>query len=150
MDRRKFIQVSLGASAVLAAVPRLLNAMRAPVKMTVYKSPTCGCCENWVGIMKKQGFAVDVKDMADISEIKRSVGVPKALESCHTALVGAYVIEGHVPADLINKILAEKPAISGLAAPGMPASAPGMGDGKVPYDVISWDKAGKTAVFAKR
>jgi hypothetical protein len=132
MNRREFMGVSLGAGAVLAVAPRLLGAMNAPVKMTVYKSPTCGCCENWIGIMKKQGFAIDVKDMADVSEIKRSMGVPKTLESCHTALVGAYVIEGHVPPDLIKKILAEKPAISGLAAPGMPVSAPGMGDGKVP------------------
>jgi hypothetical protein len=100
--------------------------------------------------MEGRGFSASVVDMDDLSAIKRSSGIPAKLESCHTALVGAYVIEGHVPADLVKKILAEKPAIVGLSVPGMPADAPGMGTGKTPYDVISWDKAGKTNVFAKR
>lgn len=144
------MQISLGAGAALVAAPSLLRALDVPVKMTVYKSPSCGCCKDWVTYMNAQGFTAEVKDMNDLSEIKRSLGVPAKLESCHTALVGAYVIEGHVPADLVKKILAEKPAIAGLAAPGMPADAPGMGNGKTPYDVISWDKSGKTSVFAKR
>lgn len=150
MRRREFIHHSLRAGAALAAAPTLLRALTAPVKMTVYKSPSCGCCADWVTHMKANGFDADVKDMNDISAIKRSMGVPARLESCHTAIVGAYVIEGHVPADLVKKILTEKPAIIGLATPGMPADAPGMGKGKTPYEVISWDKAGKTAVFAKR
>ena len=150
MLRREFMRVSVGATAALVAMPSLLRALDAPVKMTVYKSPSCGCCKDWVKYMQAQGFTAGVKDMNDLSEIKRSLGVPAKLESCHTALVGAYVIEGHVPADLVKKILAEKPQIVGLAAPGMPADAPGMGNGKTPYDVISWDKAGKTSVFAKR
>jgi hypothetical protein len=150
MLRREFMRVSVGATAALVAMPSLLRALDAPVKMTVYKSPSCGCCKDWVKYMQAQGFTADVKDMNDLSEIKRSLGVPAKLESCHTALVGAYVIEGHVPADLVKKILAEKPQIVGLAAPGMPADAPGMGNGKTPYEVISWDKAGKTSVFAKR
>jgi hypothetical protein len=150
MLRREFMRVSVGATAALVAAPSLLRALDAPLKMTVYKSPSCGCCKDWVSYMQAQGFTADVKDMNDLSEIKRSLGVPAKLESCHTALVGAYVIEGHVPADLVKKILAEKPAIVGLAVPGMPADAPGMGNGKTPYDVISWDKAGKTSVFAKR
>jgi hypothetical protein len=150
MLRREFIAVSAGATLALVAAPRLLRALDAPVKMTVYKSPSCGCCKAWVSYMQAQGFTADVKDMNDLSEIKRSLGVPAKLESCHTALVGAYVIEGHVPADLVKKILSEKPQIVGLAAPGMPADAPGMGSGKTPYEVISWDKAGKTSVFAKR
>jgi hypothetical protein len=150
MLRREFMKVSFGATATLVAAPSLLRALDAPVKMTVYKSPSCGCCKDWVTYMQAQGFTADVKDMNDLSEIKRSLGVPAKLESCHTALVGAYVIEGHVPADLVKKILAETPPIVGLAAPGMPADAPGMGNGKTAYDVISWDKAGKTSVFAKR
>ena len=150
MLRREFVKVSIGTGAALVAAPALLRALGAPVKMTVYKSLSCGCCTAWVSYMRAQGFTADVKDMNDLSEIKRSLGVPVKLESCHTALVGAYVIEGHVPADLVKKILSEKPQIVGLAAPGMPADAPGMGNGKTPYDVIAWDRAGKTSVFAKR
>jgi hypothetical protein len=150
MHRREFVRVTVGAGAVVVGGPSLLCALDAPAKMTVYKSASCGCCKEWVKYMERAGFAVTVVDMNDLSDVKRSSGVPVKLESCHTALVGAYVIEGHVPADLVKKILAEKPAISGLAAPGMPADAPGMGTGKTPYEVIAWDKTGKTSVFAKR
>lgn len=150
MRRREFMRVTLGTGAVLAVAPSLLRALGAPVKMTVYKTPDCGCCKDWITYMKGQGFTVAAVDLNDLSEIKRSSGVPAKLESCHTALVGGYVMEGHVPADLVRKVLAEKPKITGLAVPGMPVDAPGMGTGKTPYDVIAWDKAGKTNVFAKR
>jgi hypothetical protein len=150
MLRREFMKVSLGAGAVLAAAPSLLRGMAAPLKITVYKSPSCGCCGEWVKYMQGQGFETDVREMNDLTEIKRSFGVPAKLESCHTAFISGYVFEGHVPADLVKKVLAERPKIVGLSAPGMPADAPGMGTGKTPYDVISWDKAGKTAVYAKR
>ena len=150
MRRRDFVRVTLGAGAGFAVTPSLLRALDAPVKMTVYKTPDCGCCKDWITYMQGQGFTVAAVDMNDLSEIKRSSGVPPKLESCHTALVAGYVIEGHVPADLVKKILAEKPKITGLAVPGMPVDAPGMGTGKTPYDVISWDKAGHTSVFAKR
>lgn len=150
MNRRSFIGVSLGAGAMITIAPSHLLARVAPVKMTVYKSPTCGCCANWVAYMKDQGFEVDVVNLDDLSNIKASWGVPSTLQSCHTALAGKYVIEGHVPADLVKKMLAEKPLIIGLAVPGMPADAPGMGDGNTPYEVISWTKAGKTKVYATR
>jgi hypothetical protein len=150
MRRREFMKVTLGTGAVLAAAPSLLGAMGAPLKITVYKSPSCGCCKDWVTYMHGQGFETDVKEMNDLTGIKRSFGVPAKLESCHTAFIGGYVIEGHVPADLVKKILAEGPKIVGLSAPGMPADAPGMGTGKTPYDVIAWDKAGKTSIFASR
>src|ERR1019366_1930461 len=140
MHRREFVRVTLGAGAVLATAPSLLRALDAPVKMTVYKSASCGCCKDWVTYMQGRGFTTAVVDMDDLSHIKRSSGVPAKLESCHTALVGGYVIEGHVPADLVKKILAEKPTITGLAVPGMPVDAPGMGSGKTPYEVIAWDK----------
>ena len=152
MDRREFMLVSLRASAVLVAAPKLLSALGkdARVKMTVYKTPSCGCCANWVTYMQEQGFELTVVDLNDLSNIKSSWGVLPKLQSCHTALVGAYVIEGHVPADLVKKVLAQKPKIVGLAVPGMPVDAPGMGDGKTPYSVIAWTKAGKTSVYAER
>lgn len=154
MERRIFVRVIVGAGAAAVAAPRLARAMTgaAPIPITVYKSPSCGCCKNWVTHMQGAGFAVKVIDMDDLTTVKKNAGVPQKLQSCHTALVGAYVIEGHVPADLVKKMLAQKPQITGLAVPGMVTGSPGMemGDSKDPYDVIAFDRAGKTTVFAKR
>jgi hypothetical protein len=121
-------------------------------EMTVYKSPTCGCCGKWIEHMKAAGFQVKVVDLDDLSEIKQASGVPMRLRTCHTALVGQYVIEGHVPADLVKKFLAEKPAAAGIAVPGMPAGSPGMEvEGrKDAYEVMLFDKNGKISVYAKR
>ena len=99
MQRRQFVKVALGAGVAVVTAPSLLSAGGAPVKLTVYKSRSCGCCKAWVSYMEGRGFSASVVDMDDLSAIKRSSGVPATLESCHTALVGAYVIEGHVPAD---------------------------------------------------
>jgi len=120
--------------------------------MTVYKTPTCGCCAKWVDHMKAAGFDVKVQDMDDLTEIKQASGVPVRLRSCHTAVVGNYVVEGHVPADVVKKLLAEKPKTTGIAVPGMPVGSPGMemGSEKAPYEVVTFDKTGKTTVFAKR
>ena len=154
MERRIFVRVIVGAGAAAVAAPRLARAMTgaAPIPITVYKSPSCGCCKNWVTHMQGAGFAVKVIDMDDLTTVKKNAGVPQKLQSCHTALVGAYVVEGHVPADLVKKMLAQKPQITGLAVPGMVTGSPGMemGDSKDPYDVIAFDRAGKTTVFAKR
>jgi hypothetical protein len=120
--------------------------------MTVYKTPTCGCCAKWVDHEKAAGFKVQVQDMDDLTEIKQASGVPIPVRTCHTAVVGNYVIEGHVPADLIKKVLSEKPKAAGIAVPGMPIGSPGMesGNEKAPYDVLLFDKTGKTTVYAKR
>lgn len=128
-------------------------APKAPLPpMTVYKDPNCGCCTEWVSHVRKAGFVVTVRDTADMPAVKASFGVPAALESCHTARVGSYAIEGHVPADLIQRLLREQPVARGLAAPGMPVGSPGMEQGsqKDAYDVLLFDKAGKTRVFASR
>ena len=110
--------------------------------MTVFKSPTCGCCANWVEHMKKAGFVLTVNDVPNMSEVKAANHVPPDLASCHTALVNGYVIEGHVPADVISKLLAERPAgVKGLAVAGMPMGSPGMeGDGsrKDHYTVMAF------------
>ena len=120
--------------------------------MTVYKSATCGCCEKWVEHMRASGFTVTAVDVDDIEVPMKTYGVPSSLASCHTALVGGYVVEGHVPADVVSRMLREKPAIAGISAPGMPAGSPGM---EVPgykgsYNIVSFDKAGKTALYEKR
>jgi hypothetical protein len=120
-----------------------------PVPITVYHSPTCGCCKEWVKHMEQHGFTARIIQQEDLAPIKTELGVTSRLRSCHTAVVGSYVIEGHVPAADVKRLLAEKPKVVGLTAPGMPASAPGMDQGTQPYDVLSWDATGKTEVWAR-
>ena len=120
-----------------------------PVDIVVYRSPTCTCCEKWLEHLKKNNF--NVKDIVteDIQAIKNKYGVSAAMASCHTALVDGYVIEGHVPANDIMKLLKTKPKIVGIAVPGMPSGTPGMemGDRKDSYKVMSFDKENHYEVF---
>lgn len=119
--------------------------------IVVYKDPACGCCNKWIAHLRSAGFTVVAHDTGDLPGVKGTFGVPFRLESCHTARVGNYTIEGHVPADLIQKLLAEHPAIAGLAVPGMVTGSPGMeGPGAEHYDVVAWDRSGKTSVYARR
>lgn len=118
----------------------------------VFKSPTCGCCTSWVDHMRASGFTVRTTDVKDLSQIKSSRGIPSQVQSCHTSLVNGYVVEGHVPAADVRRLLKEKPAIAGIAVGGMPIGSPGMETPYVkaqPYDVMSFDKLGATRVFAK-
>jgi hypothetical protein len=117
----------------------------------VYKTPTCGCCSKWVDHLREEGFEVRTTDMRDLMDFKASHGVPRQLESCHTALVAGYVLEGHVPGADVQRLLEERPAIAGLAVPGMPIGSPGMeipGSNAQPYDVIAFRNDGGTHVFA--
>lgn len=117
----------------------------------VYKTPTCGCCGKWVDHLRAAGFTVNVTDLNDLADVKRTSGIPANLQSCHTAKVGEYVVEGHVPAADVKKLLAERPAVKGIAVSGMPIGSPGMEVAGVPaqrYDVMAFDAAGKTRVFA--
>lgn len=121
--------------------------------VTVYKSPTCGCCSSWVEHMREAGFEVEAHDVNDLAEVKSRFGVFPQHQSCHTAKVGDYVVEGHVPADLVRKLLREQPEVAGLAVPGMPRGSPGMEmpDGTTdPYDVIAFTENGESAVYASR
>jgi len=119
-------------------------ALSSPKEITVYRSPTCGCCEKWIAHMQKHGFTVKDVLSEEMPSVKEKLGVPAALQSCHTALVDGYVVEGHVPASDVKKILKTKPHAAGLAAPGMPAGSPGMEmDGmKANFPVILFDKQG--------
>ena len=120
--------------------------------MTVYKSPTCGCCGKWVEHMEEAGFDITVDEFAIMSIVKEQHGVQQSLQSCHTALVGDFVIEGHVPADAIQRLLTEEPEIKGLAVPGMPVGSPGMevaGHEGVPYTVLAFDKDGGATPFCQ-
>jgi hypothetical protein len=148
LTRRHF----LVASAAALVARRNLFAESAPTAITVYKDAGCDCCARWVTHLEKNGFAVTAHNVADVDEIKQSLQVPGNLQSCHTAVVGKYVIEGHVPADVIKKLLAEKPAVRGLAAPGMPMGSPGMEmGGKVDhYDIMAFAAGKPPRVFARR
>ncbi len=118
-------------------------------EVVMHKDPNCGCCGKWAEHLEANGFKVKTVYERDMSSVKSRLAVPQRLTSCHTARVGNYVIEGHVPATAIKRLLREKPAVTGLSVPGMPAGSPGMEvpGKKDPYDVVAFDKAGKTAVF---
>jgi hypothetical protein len=120
--------------------------------VTVYRSATCGCCGKWAEHMKQAGFTVKTVDVTDVAATKRQYGVPGDLSSCHTAVVGDYVVEGHVPADVVKQMLQERPAIAGIAVPGMPIGSPGMEQGgrKDRYDVVALGRAGERYTYARR
>jgi len=135
------------AAALVFALPMAASAAGV---MTVYKDPHCGCCGKWVEHMKAAGFQAKVIDSGDMAAIKQARGVTRELASCHTTEIDGYVIEGHVPAADVRRLLEERPKVAGLAAPGMPMGSPGMeGPVQHPYQVLSFDKDGKTAVFAR-
>jgi hypothetical protein len=121
--------------------------------VVVYKTATCGCCSGWVEHMRAAGFTVDARDLPSNTELMRvkvDADVPGAMATCHTALVDGYVVEGHVPADQVKRLLAERPEVAGIAVPGMPIGSPGMeGPGAQPYRVHSFDRQGGSAVFAE-
>lgn len=132
----------------IAALPLAARAQAAPA-LVVYKSPGCGCCGEWEKHMRAHGFEVDSRLASDIAAVKRKLGVPDALASCHTGVVSGYVIEGHVPAPDVRRLLREKPTAIGLAVPGMPAGSPGMeGGAPQPYASIAFD-ARRSWVFAR-
>ena len=117
----------------------------------VYKSPTCGCCDDWIDHLEENGFDVTATNSNNMGKIKAEAGLIPGLGSCHTAYVGDYVIEGHVPAEDIKRLLSEAPNATGLSVPGMPAGSPGMemGGRKDPYQVIMFNEQGQTRVFAE-
>ena len=146
LSRRSFI----GGMAA-AALPRMGLAKERTIE--VWKTPTCGCCAAWVEHLQDAGFnvaATDV-DQGALDQVKDSLCVPTMLRSCHTARVGGYVVEGHVPAEDIELLLSFTPEIAGIAVPGMPVGSPGMemGGDVEPYATYAFDKTGPTAIFAR-
>jgi hypothetical protein len=143
--------LSIGVG-ILSSRPGTLSAADAalaPIEVTVYKSPTCGCCSKWVDHMTASGFKVIAHDTNNMQAVKTKLGVPEAMVSCHTSVVNGYVIEGHVPAADIQRLLRDKPKVAGLAVPGMVMGSPGMeGNRSDPYNVIAFGE-GKTTVFAR-
>ncbi|OUL98062.1 DUF411 domain-containing protein [Variovorax sp. JS1663] len=139
-------------SAALASLPLLsLSPARAAVPVQVYKDPNCGCCTAWADHLRQAGFAVQITDSADLAVVRKRLGMPERFAGCHTAVVEGYVLEGHVPAAEVRKLLAMKPQAIGLSVPGMPVGSPGMevGDRQDPYQVLLIDRGGKERVFAR-
>lgn len=154
MTRRSWLASIAGPLAggvVLTALATRVNAASVATPFTVYKDPSCGCCTKWVAHLTANGLKPVVKDRTDMAALKDSLGVPMPLRSCHTAVAGKYVIEGHVPAADVKRLLASAPKdIIGIAVPEMPAGSPGMemGGRKDRYDVIAFGSGGATHVFA--
>ena len=131
--------------------PARASAQAGDVRVTVYKSPTCGCCTKWVDHIRAAGFEVEVRDTVNVQPVKTEHGLPGTLASCHTALVGVYVVEGHVPADVIERLLRERPDVAGIAVPGMPMGSPGMeGWYTDTYQVIAFGEKAGTSVYETR
>lgn len=144
-----------GATVVGLVVVGIL-AMKGPAQgqsptIVVYKQPECGCCGQWVDHVKAAGFRVSTRNKSDLTAIKRRYGIEPSLMSCHAAVVEGYAVEGHVPVDVIQRLLRERPAVTGIAVPGMPGGAPGM-EGLVrdAYNVVTFDRSGVTRIYATR
>ncbi len=124
-------------------VPRPSAFAAQSPSILVHKDPSCGCCLGWVRHLKEAGFAVTVEETTDRQSIRERLGVPADLASCHTAEVDGYVLEGHVPAAAVRRLLEKRPTAIGLAVPGMPAGSPGMGGAPEPYDVVLFGASGQ-------
>lgn len=150
--RRAWLQAAASGAAI-AVVERSgwARAVAAADEVVVYKSPTCTCCSLWVDHLRQAGLRVTARDVGDMAPVKTANGVPSALWSCHTGVADGYVVEGHVPADLIQRLLRERPPGAGLAVPGMPLGSPGMeAPTREPYDVLLFQRDGSLRVYASR
>jgi len=139
------LATAVGAPPAAAAAA----AVKAPPGVLVRKSPSCGCCAGWAAYLLKEQFRVAVENVERMDLYKKLVGVPEKLQACHTATVAGYIIEGHVPAASIRKLLAERPKARGIAVPGMPSGVPGMGGERKPFTVYIFGHSGKVKVYAE-
>ena len=149
---KSFVIAGLAVSALVAAVAAQ-TPRPAGGTMEVYKSPTCGCCAKWVEHVRQGGFTVKVTELDDaaLDAVKTKQGVPRTAQSCHTAVVNGYVVEGHVPVGEVQRLLKEKPAVAGIAVGGMPLGSPGMevpGQKPQTYNVVTFDKAGGVKIYS--
>ena len=150
---RRSLRIRLFLASVAIAVSVAMVSLSGPAnaaEFTVYKSPWCGCCSKWVDHLQANGHTVSTKNIEDLDMVKKMAGVPEGLQSCHTAMVDGYVIEGHVPAQDIERLLTERPKARGLSVPGMPVGSPGMeGDAPDRYNVMLFKADGSTNVYAR-
>ncbi len=149
--RYRFAFVKAVVVLGLAALAACATADAGAPEAMVYKSPACGCCNKWAEHLEAAGFKVRTKDVRDMTAVKVEHGITAQLASCHTAIIDGYVVEGHVPADAIMRMLDERPDIAGLAVPGMPIGSPGM-EGAImeKYDILAFDENGDTQIYESR
>ena len=142
--------LSQGVILLFSAASAYMTLAAETNKVEVYKSPACGCCSQWVEHMQKNGFAVEIHNVRNVTPFRERFGVPESVASCHTAVVGGYAIEGHVPAADVKRLLREKPKATGIAVPGMAVGSPGMeqGSGKDPYNVVLFNATGRNTVYS--
>jgi len=148
--KKKGLIIGLAVAALALTGAMVIQPGEAAPQITVYKNAACGCCNDWIEHLEEEGFRVTAVNADNMPVIKAANGIHSGISSCHTALVGDYVVEGHVPASTLKRFLAEKPALAGLSVPGMPVGSPGMempGQPAQPYDVLSIDRSGNTAVY---
>lgn len=145
------MKASQSVAAVLSLLISCSSVSAAGPQVSVYKTRTCGCCSKWVEHMKASGFEVQVTDVPSTAEYRRKLGVPERLQSCHTAVVNGYAVEGHVPAADVHRLLKSATKAKGLAVPGMPIGSPGMEQGprRQAYSVILFDEKGAVSEFQK-
>ncbi|NOK63526.1 MAG: DUF411 domain-containing protein [Chloroflexi bacterium AL-W] len=149
------VGILIGLILVACATPikqQTTTKSQAAQAMVVYKSPTCGCCGDWVRYAEEHGYTVTVKEMQDMTPVKAEHSIPPTMQSCHTTLIDGYVIEGHVPIEDVERLLTERPNVAGIAVPGMPVGSPGMevaGTEPQPFDVMTFDTDGNTDVFSR-
>jgi hypothetical protein len=130
-------------AATLALLTLPLPAIADPLQATLYKNPQCSCCDGYADHLRASGIRVDVKSTHDLAEISRKAGVPEEFQGCHTTFIDGYVVDGHVPASVIGKLLSERPAIAGITLPGMPLGSPGMNGSKTePFTIYAVTKDG--------
>ncbi|ODS58185.1 MAG: hypothetical protein ABS36_04390 [Acidobacteria bacterium SCN 69-37] len=152
LTRRSWLRVTTTAAAAMVPAFTLgAEGAQALPAVTVHKDPSCGCCSLWIGHMERAGFRVTATDTTNMPALHAKLGVPAHVQSCHTAVVDGYLVEGHVPADEVKRLLKSRPAVKGIAVPGMPLGSPGMEQGNVKhqYSVLTFDEAGRTTVFAR-
>jgi hypothetical protein len=144
--RRSLLTLLVGAAAGLAAMP--LRAAEQENQVTLYKEPQCGCCEGYADYLRKHGFTVSVVPTHDLPLLDEKYGIPSELSPCHISLIGGYVVGGHVPIEIVNRLLAEKPALTGITLPGMPLGSPGMTGRKTePFKIYEISK-GAPKIYA--
>lgn len=140
-----------GFSGFATAATIAISFQAAPAaaeEVTLYKNPNCGCCENYADYLRENGFTVEVKPTHELLQISQDAGIPESFQGCHTAFLGDYVISGHVPIDVVNRVLEEKPAIAGVTLPGMPLGSPGMGGSKqAPFKIYAIQEGAKPSIY---
>ena len=140
--------ISRRAALLLAACAPLPALADSPTRVALYKSPQCGCCEDYAAYLRQHGFAVEVRPTFDLVTMSREAGVPEELDGCHIALIGGYVVEGHVPVEAIRRLLAERPPLRAITLPGMPPGSPGMtGHKRGPFTIYAVARDGGTSVY---